>query len=248
MLTQTQTKVLDLLDYTLKVIEYYDKSYNEFVEAESKGKLTQAKGGESQTVQDRMDDVKTSFKQLAVFQAERGTEFVKTSAAYQYADSYVNFQMQYNCTINTSKRWFDLFNTQVVLPVTKGCQIVIDFSTQKISLLVEGVSAHYVTQQIIKFYNIRRAELTKNWMRLDLDNDGTVTMADFYLMLKTLRNLLSDNTMVKWTAKIETQLRERAVTLWNRRISPEEAEKPVENADDGDHSTESAESQNVEVN
>jgi hypothetical protein len=244
MITKAQVKVLDFLEYTLQVIEDYDKEFKEAQQKQLKQEKGKKKAIKAEDIDQRADYVKTNYQQLVVFQAQRSFEYVKNTRAYKIADDRIDFEKQYNNSRMAVCDALDFLKSQVVLPVTKNIKLLIDFTTKRISLLVDVTVQSQIVQQIIQFYNVAKVTVTKNYMKLDLNGDGRVTMDDFILLLKTIKSLVENTTIVTKANDVKNELYQKAVTFVNRR-QVEEEKKPVVKSDDDDNSTDSVELHNA---
>ena len=96
MITQAQIKVLDFLEYTLKVIENYDEEFKSKSIGEAKEEAKYKPERKALDTESRFKDVKESYSQLVELQSKRGVKYVTSTTAYTIADGYIDFQKQYN--------------------------------------------------------------------------------------------------------------------------------------------------------
>ena len=96
MINQAQIKVLDFLEYTLKVIENYDEEFKSKSIGEGKEEAKDKPERKALDTEGRFKDVKESYLQLVELQSKRGVKYVTSTTAYTIADGYIDFQKQYN--------------------------------------------------------------------------------------------------------------------------------------------------------
>lgn len=236
MLAHAQVKVLDFLEYTLKVIEDYDQGYSEESKSEpklAKSKLIERKSFEAK---DRLDVIKTTSQKLALYHTKKWCDFVTSSKPYKFADSYIDFHTQYSRILDTSSTIYKWLNSQVVLPLAKNVKLFIDFTSGKISLLVDFATKSYVIQNLVKICNAAKVSAIDNFWKLDLNEDGQVTLDDFYLMVKTIKQALENTTVSAKLTNLKYEVFQRALNYLDYREEQEE-EKPLASIGDDYHDT-----------
>lgn len=242
MITQAQVKVLDFLEYTLKIIEDYDEEFKKLSVEEGKEEAKAKQHKELDTV-GRFDDVKISYKQLFELQARRGANYVTSTAAYKFADDYIDFQKQYDWTLDSSIKAYAWLNTQVIIPVSEKVKLIIDYTSGKISIVVENGYNSKIVQEIIRLYGVTRLFVTENWLKLDLNEDGKVTLEDFYLLLKSIRSTIENLTIIAKLIKTKNGVYERALKYVSSKEKVK-VENPSVKSDESDKSTDSNDMQN----
>jgi hypothetical protein len=139
----------------------------------------------------------------------KGLEYLKQSKAYAMTDPYVKYVEKYELVKSCSQelgqslgtRYEDL-NQKVVLFVDE---------TKKIAGLLVNVLSERQAELLVyleKTYSNVAVFVQENWLRLDFNNDGTVSMDDLRANLKDLYEFLKSYDYIEATTRIKSTIYE----------------------------------------
>lgn len=178
MLSLAQTKSLDALEYALSIIEQYDREFQKRTTKEHAADKKKEDQGKSVELSSRFNDVKYNYKELFNLQRERAVDFVKNSRAYKLADERINLNEKFERSYAFTSDMYNSLNTQIIVPLQDKIVLIYDISLNKASLILENYQSGNLTQMLGEKYDDAKVTLSKNWMKLDLNNDGKVTISD----------------------------------------------------------------------
>lgn len=246
MLTLVQNKTLDALEYALLVIEEYDKEFQQKNKGEGNEENQKEGQEKSGDFQSRFSDVKTSCKELFNLQKERAVNFVTKNAVYKYADEKVDFTKRYNSSVEFTENVYRSFSTQIVVPLQENVVFMYDTSREKASLVVKNLQNSLISQAIIQRFSSARVTLSQNWMKLDFNEDGRVTMADITSAFFSVKDILAQYKYFKEALELPQTFRQKALGYIQSEKSGENDEVAKRlNSDSSNDSNESIELANL---
>ena len=192
MIALVQNKALDALEYALQVIEEYDQEFKRTAHKDKKNQREDEKKddqGKSVVVNSRFDDVKRKYISLFDLQKERAKEYVTSTACYNYADEKVGFYEKYENSVKFTSNVYNSFSTQIIIPIHDNVVFIYDISLRKASLIIENIQTSPLSQAFLQKFSNAKVTLTNNWMKLDLNNDGKVTMSDILSGIHSIKQL-----------------------------------------------------------
>ena len=133
------------------------------------------------------------------------------------------------------------------MPVQDKMLLIYDSSLQKASIVVENIQSGSLSQNLSEKYTDARVTLSKNWMKLDLNNDGKVTISDLITAVRSIRQIISQSQIYDRAFEVKDSVRQRAIQYWEGESTPvasSNEEVPLVKIGD-DSSTDSIEMQNM---
>lgn len=247
MLTIAQNKTLDALEYALSLVEEYDKEFRKRQSNKIKDDKKKEDQGKAVELSSRFSDVKTGYKELFTLQRERAVDFITNTSAFKFADDKIHFNQKLEMSREFTLNMYDSLNTQVIVPVQDKMLLIYDVSLKKASLILEGIQHSEISQKVGEKYNNARVTISKNWMKLDLNNDGKVTITDLITAVRNLRQIVSESELLGRVVEARQNLRERALTYFNKGEKPDEDVRQENDAktDESNQSSDSVELQNL---
>ena len=222
MLSLVRNKTIDALEYTLTVIEQYDKGYEKLsVIRNEKSNEKEESKNDAKPVS-RLDDVKTRYFQYVVLNKNRLVRIItilqdfftcenvcnyctKTkeqlalvteNKVYIKIDEFLHLNDLIANSLKLSNQVYSSLKTEIVIPIAKSVVLVYDVSLKKISLVFQTAKNHFLVQYIAEKLNASRITLASNWMRLDFDSDGKVTISDLIETIRRLHSMMLETWIV----------------------------------------------------
>ena len=211
MLSIVQTKTLDALEYALQVIEQFDKEFSQKVHQPGNKENKKDDQGDSNGFEARFSDVKASCQTLFALQKDRAINFVSGTTVFKLADEKVDFSKRYTESIEFTSNMYKSFNTQIVVPLQENVVFMYDTSWAKACLIVKNLQNSAVSQLVTERFANTKVTLTQNFMRLDFDQDGKVTMTDIISALNSIKEFLAQYQLIKDAIELPQTFRQKAL-------------------------------------
>jgi hypothetical protein len=247
MLTLAQNKTLDALEYALTLIEKYDQEFEKRAIKVNKEDLKKQDQGKLGEISTRVNDVKTNYKELAYLQKERAVTFVTNTQAYKFADDRIHFEERFEQTREFTFNMYNRLNTQIIVPVHDKIVLVYDTSLKRASLILENIQNCHLAQFVAENYSTARVTLTNNWMKLDLNNDGKVTVGDLIMAIQKIKKMVVHSELLVKAIELPHEVRKRAISYFEHdvRSNQGELERKLVKSDENNSSTDSIELQKL---
>lgn len=110
---------------------------------------------------------------LWLYEGSKGLEYIRASRAYKLTDPYINYIQQYESIKDSSI-------VKKIPEVVHRVVLILDDATAKVGLLLQVLRERqsHLLEYIQKTYSNVVVLVRDNWMRLDFNNDGTVSIDD----------------------------------------------------------------------
>jgi len=145
----------------------------------------------------------------------KGVQVVKKQPIYKLTDQYVHFDAKAEALKNQTIDLANFVNDKVYFPMREKIVFFYDEATKVLSFLVQIYNEHQeqVKKYISTHYENVKVELQNNWMKLDFDKDGIVSVDDFKKGLKQLYEFLLNFNYLEQAQSIKSTVYEKAVQL-----------------------------------
>lgn len=143
----------------------------------------------------------------------KGVEYVRKQPIYKLTDEYMHFDKQAEQLKTRTIDVANFVNDKVYFPMRERIVFIYDEASKVLSFLVQIYSEHQETVQkyLATHYENVKVELQKNWMKLDFDKDGIVSVEDFKQGLAQLYEFLLNFNYLEQAQTIKSSVYERAV-------------------------------------
>lgn len=247
MLTIAQNKTLDALEYALTLIEQYDKEFEKRTKKVNKEDKKKEDQGKSVEISSRVSDVKTNYKELVTLQKERAVTYVTNTYPYKFADDRIHFEQRFEQTREFTMNMYNSLNTQIIVPVQDKIVLVYDTSLKRASLIMENIQNSNLAQYVAENYSNARVTLTNNWMKLDLNNDGRVTLSDLVAAVQCVKKMAARTELIEKAIELPHVVRQRALHYFENDVKSNqgEVERKLVKSDENNSSSDSIEMQKL---
>lgn len=216
---------LDILEYALEIIEQYDAEFHKRMEKKDDKELEKKKI----EISTRFDELKSNYKQLILLQRDRALDFVMTSFPYKFANEHLQIPERIEKSYEYSCEIYNCLNTKIVVPIQDKIVLIYDTSLRKASLVLETIQTNDLAKRVGEKYANAKVTIARNWMRLDLNNDGKVTFGDIIEAVKSLQNIVRES-------QLATKALEYKDNLYRKAISYIEKDKHAKNPNEVEQS------------
>ena len=158
MLSTLEDKTIEFFQFALDIIQMYDKEYQK-----QRHQLEQQsrKTGKKPDFTQRLEYVTNDFKSIFARYMYNGYEYTKTTKPYQFCEYYA-----------------PIIQNEVIIPIGEFCVLMFSYTEQKISLICKNIQESQFYEFLATKFNDVKITLQKQWMRLDFNCDGKVTIDD----------------------------------------------------------------------
>lgn len=209
MLQVLQNRSLQLLETIVTTLDSYDEikkrprrfaKKDQDEDQQEKQKNADDQNDKDIKADDEVDDVENDqsssrdlegaekFKHLSfelidigLFFGEKGLNKVQQTRPYQFTDKYIHYEERAKQVIENSEKIYKFMNDKVYSPLKTQFYVIVDKTTNLISVFVKVLKEHQdkVADYIRKNYENVKVIVQDNWLRLDYNQDGKVSVADF---------------------------------------------------------------------
>lgn len=248
MLTLAQTKTLDALEFALGLIEQYDKEFQKRASKDHKEDKKKEDQGKSVDLCSRYNDVKYNYQQFFFLNKDRALDYVKSSGVYKFADERMHLNDKFEKSYEFTSGMYNSINTQIYVPIHDKVVLIYDTSLKKASLIVENIQNGHLLQMVGEKYDSVKITLAKNWMKLDLNNDGKVGISDLLNAIIHIRLIIAQSTLAEKAWEFKDSMKRKAICYLGcaqKQPVNKREEVPLVKVDMDTNSSDSIEMQNL---
>ena len=175
---------------------------------------------------------KLSFEilDIGLFYGNKGLDKVKSLPLYQKIDSVVNFDDKFAIVKGQGEQLYTLIDSKF-RPIVQKVFFMYDEATNKVVSFMKILQdkQQQVHDYVNKTYQKVNVTVQGSWMRLDIDNDGQVSVDDLKNSLSNLYKFLKDFDLVEATTEIKGKLYQDAINYMQKEL--EESKKQKQKGD-----------------
>ena len=191
-------------------------------EVQNAGDVQAQKGEGATESMQQLKVVTAEALDLWLYESGKGLEYLKQSKAYQVTDSYLNYVATYEAVKAKGVTMLDELKN-----LNQRILVFYDDASNFVGMLVRVIQDRQ--EDLIKYvketYSNVQVFVKDNWMRLDFDKDGQVTIEDLKKKVAEFYDFLKSYDYIQTTIEIKSSLYDRACQLIK---SKKEAEKESE--------------------
>ena len=122
---------------------------------------------------------------------------------------------------DNSVQLYKFFNDKVYTPVKSNLYVIYDRSTQVLSFLMEVVLEHQqkLREYLAKHYENVHVLIRDNWMRLDFNKDGQVSIDDIKKGAQELFEFLKSFDYLQAATEIKSSLYQEAIKYMKKDLT-----------------------------
>ena len=158
MIAKAEDKIVEFFEFILDIIQMYDSKYYKkryLLEQQSR------KTGKKPKFYDRMEYITDDFSSLFSRYGMSGYNYMKKTNVLEV------------CKLQAS-----LICDDIIIPIGEDLLFIYSISESRCSLLCTQIKDSWMVEQLSKVLLNCKIIMTKQWMRLDFDCDGTVSIHD----------------------------------------------------------------------
>lgn len=163
---------------------------------------------------------------ISVYYTQQGMEKVKSQPLYQKVDSYVNFDDKFALVKQHGESLYTKLGERF-RPLYEQVFFLYDTATNQITSFVNVITTRQqqVREYVDKTYGFVTVNVQGQWMRLDFDNDGSVSVDDLKSSMVNLYDFLRNFDMLETTTQIKTKLYTDAIAYMQNELEEDRRQK-----------------------
>lgn len=238
MLSVIQNKSLEFLETIVTKLDSYEelqKRQRIFAQKQQEEQdLAKKAKEEDQDHHDVNDEAKEKFKQLSLelidiglHTGQKGLHLLQQTKPYALTDQYIHYDKRVEEVKNGSVKLYHFLNDKLYNPLKNNLYVIYDQGSNYISFMVKILKEHQhkVADYILKNYNNVTVLLQDNWMRLDLNKDGHVSIEDLRRAVQELYEFMVNYDYFEKATEIKSTLYHQAIKFMKKEVRSEEGEE-----------------------
>lgn len=147
---------------------------------------------------------------LWLYEGSKGLRYIQASKAYQLTDPYVHYVEKYEAVKGKSQ---ELLTSLEQLP--KKVVLYYDEATNFVGMLIRVLSERQdnLVAYVRRTYSNVQVFVKDNYLRLDFNQDGSVSMEDLRTSLVQFYDFLKSYDYIEATTRISSSLYDQAVSI-----------------------------------
>ena len=142
---------------------------------------------------------------------------------YQKVDSIVNFEDKFALVKKHGDSLYTLLDTNI-RPIAENVFFLYNSATNQITSYIKVITTKHqtITDYVNTTYSKVQVSVSDNWLRLDFDNDGSVSVDDLKKSMFGLYEFLQNFDVIEQTTTIKGSLYKQAIAYMQNELEEEE--------------------------
>lgn len=156
---------------------------------------------------DKFQQVSYELLDIGVFYGGKTINQVKSLPLYQKVDSYINIDDKFDLVRKHGENLYTYIDNKF-RPIIQHVFFLYDSVTKTITTYINVITTKQdeVRTYVGKTYSHVQITVNENWMRLDFDNDGSVTVDDLKKSMVGLYDFLKNFDIIETTTTIKSKI------------------------------------------
>jgi len=186
---------------------------------------------------DQFKKVTFELLDIGVFYGEQGVEKVKSHALYQKVDAVINFDDKFAFVKEHGSSLYTILDEKV-RPLVQNVFFLYDKATNTVTSYINVITTkqNEIKDYVEKTYSTASVILEGTWMRLDFDNDGSVSQEDLKASMVGFYEFLKNFDVIETSHQVKGKLYTDAIAYMQKEL--EEDKKKKEKAQEEKSKTE----------
>lgn len=165
---------------------------------------------------------------ISLYYTQQGVEKVKSQPLYQKVDSYVSFEDQFALVKKHGESLYTKLDEQF-RPLYEKVFFLYNNATDQITSFINVISSNQqqVRDYVEKTYGFVTVNVQGQWMRLDFDKDGSVSVEDLKSSMVNLYDFLRNFDMLETTTQIKTKLYTDAIAYMQNELEEDRRQREL---------------------
>lgn len=192
--------------------------------ADSSSQLDKMKGAQVDVIKQQhnfsdFQQVGYELLDIGIHYGSKTVEHVKGLPVYKKIDSYIDFDDKFAIVLKHSQCLYTYVDS-TFRPIMQRVLFLYNSASQKVTTFINLVTERQ--EQIVEYvrstYSLVSVTVNGNWMRLDFDKDGSVSVMDLKKSMIGLYAFLADFDVLEETSMLKCQLYSAAIDYMQREL------------------------------
>ena len=163
--------------------------------------------GASQADLAKFKQVSLELLDIGIYYGSMGVEQVKSHQLYHKVDAVVNFDDKFALVKNQGLQLYTYLD-QKFAPLLENVFFLYDSATQRVTSYIRVITEKHerITDYVTKTYSSVKVITQDTWMRLDFDNDGSISVDDLKRSMVSLYEFLKNFDVIEATTTVKSKL------------------------------------------
>lgn len=163
---------------------------------------------------------------IGLYYTQQGVSTVKSQPLYQNIDAQVNLEDKFNLVLNAGQTLYTQLDEKF-RPIVQNVFFLFDSYTNQVTSYIKVITTQHaeIRTYVEKTYTTAQVQVNGTWMRLDFDNDGTVSTEDLKQSMVGLYDFLRNFDAIETTTQIKSKLYSDAITYMQNELAEDQKAK-----------------------
>ena len=168
---------------------------------------------------DKFKKVSYELLDIGLFYTSGAVESVRSMPLYQRVDSVINLEDKFALVQKHGKELYTMLDSRL-RPLVQNVFFVYDAATQRVTSFIRVIAEKQeaITSYVQKTYSCVSVLTQDTWMRLDFDNDGSVSSDDLKKSMHGLYDFLRNLDIIEATTEIKGKLYTEAIAYMQQEL------------------------------
>lgn len=183
---------------------------------------------------EKFQQVSFELLDIGIYYGGKTIDQVKSLPLYQKVDAYINIDDKFDMVKKHGEILFTYIDNKF-RPIIQHVFFLYDSVTKTITTFISVITTKQdeVRSYVGKTYSHVQITVKDNWMRLDFDNDGSVTVDDLKQSMVGLYDFLKNFDLIETTSTIKSKIYTDAIAYMQAELQEDSKKKDSGHQQDG---------------
>jgi hypothetical protein len=172
---------------------------------------------------EKFKQVSLELLDIGIYYGSKGVEQVKSHQLYHKVDAVVNFDDKFALVKNQGQQLYTYLDSRFA-PLLENVFFLYDTATMRVTSFVKVITDKQdkIREYVEKTYSTGKVLTQDTWMRLDFDNDGSISVDDLKKSMVTLYEFLKNFDVIEATTTVKSKLYTDAIAYMQSELDEDE--------------------------
>ena len=179
--------------------------------------------GFDQKDMEKFKQVSLELLDIGIYYGSKGVEQVKSHQLYHKVDAVINFDDKFALVKNQGQQLYTYLDSRFA-PLLENVFFLYDTATQRVTSFIKVITDKQdkIREYVEKTYSSGKVITQDTWMRLDFDNDGSISVDDLKKSMVTLYEFLKNFDVIEATTTVKSKLYTDAIAYMQSELDEDE--------------------------
>jgi hypothetical protein len=165
---------------------------------------------------------------IGIFYGQQTITKVRSLPLYQRVDSIVKLDDKFAIVKQHGEELYTILDSKL-RPIVQNVFFLYDSATQTITSYINVITEKQttITEYVTKTYTSVKVNVEGQWMRLDFDDDGSVSRDDLKLSMVGLYDFLKEFDVIDATYQIKGKLYTDAIAYMQQELEQDQKQREI---------------------